>query len=86
MCHAVLKGILLVLIPNLHVSNLHIAKEIIIEKSFVVSLEDFLEGCCHLLARDIYRVILILLLHVVVQRVLAGVLSVSKKAVNNSTS
>ena len=73
-CHKILKGILRVLIPDLRVPNLHITKENLDDDYLLVSLEGILGGCCRLLTRNIYEVILILLLHEVVPHVLVGVL------------
>ena len=72
--HVIFKGIFLVLGPYLLVTDLSVTKTNLVDNSFLVLLEGFLEGQCCLLTRDIHGGILIGLLHKVVPHVLVGVL------------
>ena len=60
-CHAIVKGLLILLTPYLHVSDMHIAKANLVDDSFLVLLGGFLEDHCCLQTWETARVILVVL-------------------------
>ena len=86
-CHKILKGILPILTPGLHVSNLNIVKANLVGNSFLAVGKGFLEGRYRLLTRDVLGVIVIVFFSARLFRTSLRVSSiVFAKAVNDSPS